>query len=66
MANPAIEAEDDEPGVFDIPDEEADEAATQRGLADHAAGRTVSHEAVMRWVKSWSTPNPLPRPECGE
>lgn len=52
----------EEPAVFDA----EDEAATLRGLADFEAGRVVSHEAVMRWVRSWSTPNPLPRPKCGE
>lgn len=60
----------EEPGVFDFEDVSADEAeldaATLRGLADIEAGRVVSHEAVLRWVKSWSSPNPLPRPKCGE
>lgn len=54
------------PAAFDFEDEAADEAATLRGLADIEAGRVVSHEAVMRWVKSWSSSNPLPRPKCGE
>ena len=66
MANPAIDIEDEEPGVFDIPDDEADEAATQRALADFEAVRVVSHEAVKRWLLSLSTDNPLPRPKCGE
>ena len=66
MANPAIQPEDEEPGIFDIPDDAADEAATLRGIEDFKAGRTVSHEAVMRWVASWGTDNPLPRPKWGE
>ncbi len=66
MASPANQPEDEEPGIFDIPDDAADEAATLRGIADVKAGRTVSHEAVMRWVASWGTDNPLPRPKWGE
>ncbi len=57
---------DDEPGIFDIPDDAADETATLRGEADIAAGRFVSHEAVVQWLKSWGSDNPLPRPKCGE
>ena len=57
---------DDDEDVFDTPDTEADEAAWLRGEADHAAGRTVSNEAVMRWLETWGTPNRLPRPKCGE
>jgi len=57
---------DEESAVFDAESDAADEAATLRGLADVEAGRVVSHEAVLRWVKSWSSPNPLPRPKCGE
>ena len=60
----------EEPGVFDFEEVSLDDteldAATLRGLADIEAGRVVSHEAVLRWVKSWSSPNPLPRPKCGE
>lgn len=57
---------EDEPGVFDIADIEADEAATLRGLADIEAGRVISHEAVKRWLLSWSTDNELPPPKCGD
>lgn len=41
-------------------------AADERAQADIKAGRVISHEAVTRWLKSWGTPNPLPRPKCGE
>ncbi len=57
---------EEEPGVFDIADTEADEAATQRGLADIEAGRVISHEAVKRWLLSWGTDNELPPPKCGD
>ena len=52
--------------VNSSPGLEGIEAATQRALADFAAGRTVSHDAVTRWLLSLSTANPLPRPKCGE
>jgi len=69
MAKPPKEMSE-EPGVFELGEISADDAeldaATLRGLADIEAGRFVSHEAVLRWVKSWSSPNPLPRPKCGE
>jgi predicted transcriptional regulator len=61
---PALD--DDDEDLFDTPDLEADEASYQRGLADHAAGRVISNEAMMRWFASWGTANPLPRPKCGE
>ncbi len=63
MADPAIDHDDED--LFSTPDDAADEAATLRGLADAAAGRVVDNETVMRWVESWSTGNPLPRPKCG-
>ncbi len=68
MAQPdPIPAEDvDYPDIFDEPDDEADELATQRGEADADAGRVISHEAVKRWLMSWGTPNELPPPKCGE
>lgn len=55
-----------EPSLFDEVDEAAEAAADARGEADIAAGRVVSHEAVSRWLDSWGTANPLPRPKCGE
>lgn len=56
----------EEPGIFDFEDEAAAEAADQRAVADMEAGRTVSHDAVRRWLLSLSTDNPLPRPKWGE
>jgi hypothetical protein len=36
------------------------------GEADADAGRVVSNEAVIRWLKSWGTPNQLPPPKSSE
>ena len=43
-----------------------DEAAEARAIAeaevDVATGRLAPHEEVVRWLKSWGTPDELPRP----
>lgn len=57
---------EEEPGVFDIADTDADERAALEGEADYAAGRVISHEAMKRWLLSWGTPEQLPPPKCGE
>jgi predicted transcriptional regulator len=54
-----------EPFVFEQIDDEAEARALREAEADVAAGRVVSHKAVMRWLRSWGTPNELPRPKCG-
>ncbi|NJC39932.1 putative transcriptional regulator [Brevundimonas alba] len=48
--------------------EEAGEldAREQKAMADIDAGRFVTHEAVVRWLKSWGTDNELPPPKCGD
>ncbi len=69
MAKPPKEMSE-EPGVFDFEEISTDDAeldaATLRGLADIEAGRVVSHEAVLRWVKSWGAADELPPPKCGD
>ena len=65
MAEPPNEMHE-EPGVFDVAHEAADEASRRRGEADFEAGRVVGHEAVKRWLLSLSTDSPLPRPKWGE
>ncbi|MDP1736442.1 MAG: CopG family transcriptional regulator [Caulobacter sp.] len=67
---------EDKPGVSETPApdfdlfDEIDEAEEGRRIAeadaDIAAGRVISHEAMMRWVRSWGTPDELPPPQCGE
>lgn len=51
---------------FDEVDEEEDERRIAEADADIAAGRVISHEAMLRWIKSWGTPDELPPPQCGE
>lgn len=52
--------------LFDSSDRTAEAAADARADADAAAGRVVSHEAVKRWVASWGSERPLPRPAIGD
>lgn len=52
--------------LFDHADPQAEERADARAEADAAEGRTISHEAVKRWLRSWGTDKPLPRPHVGD
>jgi predicted transcriptional regulator len=36
----------------------------EEAMADLEAGRKISHEAMVRWLRSWGTENELPPPEC--
>jgi predicted transcriptional regulator len=47
--------------IFDV-DEEAEARAIAEAEADIDAGRVVSHEEVVKWLRSWGTPNELPCP----
>lgn len=55
-----------EDGLFDSPDAEAEARSDARAEADVKAGRLISHEAVKRWLKSWGSAKPLPRPRVGD
>lgn len=39
-------------------------AEIRKGKKDARAGRTVSHEKVARWLRSWGTKRELPAPTC--
>ena len=43
-------------------DGDAPARARERALADIAAGRTVPHEQVAEWLKTWGTPDEKPMP----
>ena len=55
-----------EPSLFDEIDDEAEAAADARAEADIAAGRTISHEAVSRWLSSWANGAPTAPPKPGD
>jgi predicted transcriptional regulator len=57
---------DEEPSIFDEIDEGAEGRAVQEADAAIREGRVISHEAMVRWLRSWGTPDELPPPECGE
>ena len=69
---PAPDIEDDNSEAnpaFDnlTPEQQAEVlAGIDEGIADIEAGRTVSAEAVRRWIESLGTDHELPPPECGE
>ena len=63
---PSDDWDDDEPGIFETEDPEFEARLDAEADADIAAGRVVSNEAVMEWLRSWGTPNELPPPRCGE
>ena len=47
--------------IFEI-DEDAEKRAIDEAEADVAAGRLVPHEEVVKWLRSWGTPDELPCP----
>jgi predicted transcriptional regulator len=53
----------DPKSIFDVePDEELEARLDSEAEAAYAAGRVVPHEQVIQWLKSWGTPDELPRP----
>jgi predicted transcriptional regulator len=54
-----------EPFLFEQIDRDAEDRALEQAVADIAAGRVVSHQAMLRWLRSWGTQDELPPPECG-
>jgi predicted transcriptional regulator len=56
----------DEPGLFDTRDDAAEAEADARAEADVAAGRLISHEAVLRWLLARAQGESVPRPQVGE
>ncbi len=53
---------DGDVAIFDDADELADEAAMLEGEADVKAGRTVPHEEVVKWLRTWGSPDEQPPP----
>ncbi len=54
MAEPA--------SIFESVDEDTEARALAEGDADILAGRIVSHDEVVKWLKSWGKPDELPCP----
>jgi hypothetical protein len=42
--------------------DEDEDLADERAEADVAAGRVISNERVVAWLRSWGTDTPLPPP----
>jgi predicted transcriptional regulator len=49
--------------IFEGIDAKAEERAMAEAEADIAAGRVVPHADVVKWLKSWGTPDELPCPK---
>lgn len=57
-------SEPDPPGLNDAPaafEDDYDEHSAAAD-ADVAAGRVVPHEDVVRWLRTWGTPDETPLP----
>jgi predicted transcriptional regulator len=52
--------------VFDLPDEDTEERALAEAEVQVKAGQFLSHEAMVKWLRSWGTPDELPPPKPGE
>ena len=52
--------------LFETSDPAAEGEADARADSDVRHGRTISHDAVKKWLSSWNTTRPLPRPRVGE
>ncbi len=48
--------------IFEEEDEEAIRASDARARAQIAAGKGVPHEEVVKWLKTWGTPDEGPPP----
>ncbi len=56
---------DIDPSLFENVDEVEEERALAEAEAAYAAGRVISHEAMMEWLASWGGPDELPPPLTG-
>ena len=48
--------------IFDEIDQDAEARAIAEAEADVAAERVVPHDEVVKWLRSWGTPDELPCP----
>ncbi|MDO9078357.1 MAG: CopG family transcriptional regulator [Brevundimonas sp.] len=65
MSDPRNEL-DEEPAAFVFEEAVELDARELKAMADIDAGRFITHEAVVRWLKSWGTADELPPPKCGD
>ncbi len=65
MSDPRNEL-DEEPAAFVFEEAIELDARERKAMADIDAGRFISHDAVVRWLKSWGTADELPPPKCGD
>lgn len=56
----------EEPAAFAFEEATELDARERKAMADIDAGRFITHEAVVRWLKSWGAADELPPPKCGD
>jgi predicted transcriptional regulator len=54
------------PASFEQIDDADEERALREAEAAARAGRVISHDAVVAWLRSWGTRGELPRPKGGK
>jgi predicted transcriptional regulator len=47
-----------------VEDQERQFATIRKGNKDIEEGRTISHEKMSRWLRSWGKKRVLPPPSC--
>lgn len=52
--------------LFEEIDDAEDERAMEEAEQAIRDGRVISNEAMLRWIRSWNTPEELPPPRCGQ
>lgn len=53
---------DADPAIFETVDLNADEQAMREGESYADAGRLVPHDEVVRWLRTWGSPDDRPPP----
>lgn len=52
--------------LFEEIDNEEEERAIDEAEQAIREGRVISNDPMLRWIRSWDTPDELPLPRCGE
>ena len=56
----------DERPIFEEDDEESLAASDARAEAEIAAGKGIPHEEVVKWLRTWGTPEEGPPPATNQ
>ena len=56
----------EEAAIFEFEEVIEPDERERQAMADIEAGRFISNEAMIRWLRTWGDETPSPPPECGE